>query len=578
MSAMSPRRLERPPGAAVPGARSMLTMGTLVGTVLVAPLAGWLAGCAHPGAQAVPDTSPVPKRETGSPLAEGWQHGAFIEIFVRAYADSDGDGIGDLRGLTSRLEHLQRLGIRGIWLMPITANGDGDHGYATTDFRAVAPEYGTLADFDELIAQAHARGIGVVMDYVINHAAAAHPMFVAARQGPGSAFRDWFVWSDKAPTGWDIWGQNPWYHTPSQPWLHTGDLKQLPPPAPGARDFYFATFGPQMPDFNFRNPEVVNYHVDSLRFWLNRGLDGYRLDAVPHLIENNARDWNNQPESRVLTQQIQALVKGYTRRYTVCEATAEPRDYARAELCGAAFAFGLENQLAKAARGDAEAIAKVAAYPAGAPPTMGVFVSNHDKFAGRRMWDQVGGDERVYRLTAATYLLLPGTPFIYYGEEIGQAGAAGLIDDPQIRGPMSWTADAATAGFTRGQPFRALAANRATHNVAAQQADPHSLLAHYRALLALRHAWPSITRGSYERPVADGATLSFQRRLGDEHTVLTYNYGQAAARLSVAGLPAGARLQALQPGSAAALTIDATGVAQVPLAPQSFAVWQVRAR
>ena len=255
MSACPPACLARPTGAA---ARRVLSV--------VGLLAGLLSGCALQPPVRAPDTSPVAKADPGSPLAEGWQHGAFIEIFVRAYADSDGDGIGDLRGLTRRLDHLQRLGVRGIWLMPITANGDGDHGYATTDFRAVAPEYGTLADFDSFIAQAHARGIGVVMDYVLNHAAAAHPMFVAAREGPGSAWRDWFVWRDTAPAGWDIWGQNPWYHTPGQPWLHTGDLKQLPAPAPGARDFYFATFGPQMPDFNFRHPAVVDYHVDSLRF------------------------------------------------------------------------------------------------------------------------------------------------------------------------------------------------------------------------------------------------------------------------------------------------------------------------
>ena len=544
-------------------------------------VAASLAGCAGAGPAprppAGPDTSAVPMRDPGSALPEGWQHGAFMEIFVRAYADSDGDGIGDLRGLTARLDHLQRLGVRGLWLMPITANADGDHGYATTDFRAVAPEYGTLADFDELIRQAHARGIGVVMDYVINHAAAAHPMFEQARQGPGSPFRDWFVWQDTAPAGWDIWGKNPWYATAAQPWRFSGDAKDLPAAPPGARDFYFGTFGPQMPDFNFRNPAVVAYHADSLRFWLNRGLDGYRLDAVPHLVENNAIDWNDQPESRALTRQLQALVKGYRHRYTVCEATAEPRRYARDDLCGAAFAFGLENALVKAAGGDAEAIRQVAAYPASAPPTMGVFVSNHDQFAGRRLWDQVGGDERVYRLAAATYLLLPGTPYVYYGEEIGQSGAEGLVDDPQIRGPMSWTADAATAGFTRGRPFRALAANRATHNVAAQAADPQGLLAHYTALLALRNVQPSIARGRYEQPVADGATLSFQRRLGDEHTVLTYNYGRSPARLAVAGLPPGARLRPLLPADAEPLVVDATGQARVPLAAQAFAVWRVQA-
>ena len=537
-------------------------------------LAALLGGCAIP-APSGPDLSAVPMRDRGSALQAGWQQGAFMQIFVRAYADSDGDGIGDLRGLTGRLDHLQRLGVRGLWLMPLMPNADGDHGYATTDFRAIAPEYGTLADFDELIRQAHARGIGVVMDYVLNHSAAEHPMFVEARRGPGSAFRDWYVWQHEAPQGWDIWGKNPWYHVGASPWLHRGEVKHLPPVPAGARGFYFGTFGPQMPDFNFRHPAVMAYHADSLRFWLNRGLDGFRLDAVPHLIENNARDWNDQPESRALTRQVQSLVKAYARRVSFCEATAEPRDYARPELCGAAFAFGIENQWVKAARGDAAALAKLVAYLASAPATLGLFVSNHDQFAGRRLWDQVGGDETLYRLVAATYLLMPGTPFIYYGEEIGQAGAEGLQGDQQLRGPMSWTGDATNAGFSSGRPFRALSSNRVTHHLAAQQADAHSLLAHYQALLALRNHHPALAGGSFERPVAAGATFSVQRRLADEHLLLAYNYGQAAAKLAVAGLPVGARLLPLRPGQVAIPAADAQGATTVPLAAQSFALWRV---
>lgn len=526
-------------------------------------LAAALTGCTTATQQAI------------HPLPEGWQHGAFMEIFVRAYADSDGDGIGDLRGLTSRLDYLQRLGVRGLWLMPITPNADGDHGYATTDYRAIAPEYGTLADFDELIRQAHRRGIGVIMDYVMNHSAAEHPMFVQARRGPGSPYRDWYVWSDHAPAGWDIWGKNPWYATAMQPWRFTGEPRDLPAPPADARDFYFGTFGPPMPDFNFRNPAVVDYHLDSLRFWLDRGLDGLRLDAMPHLVENDARDWNDQPESRALTRRVRDLVLSYPRRYAICEATAEPRAYARADLCGAAFAFGLDHRWVPAARGEPDAVRTVADYLADAPPTMGLFVSNHDKFAGRRLWDQVQGDLTLYRLVAATYLLGPGTPYIYYGEEVGQAGAAGLVDDPQIRGPMRWSADAVGGGFTTGRPFRALSSNGEAFNAEAQAADPAGLLAHYQALLALRNRLPSIARGSFEQPVADGATLSFQRRLGDEHTAATYNYGRQGATLRLRGLPAGAHLAALLPADAAPVQAGADGTASVTLPAQSFRVWQV---
>ncbi|MDZ7814040.1 MAG: alpha-amylase family glycosyl hydrolase [Ideonella sp.] len=178
-------------------------MAALLGAGVLGPVGS--AALAAPTPQALAaqaaqvDISPVPPVHRASSLPAGWQNGVFMEIFVRAFADSNGDGVGDLQGLTAKLDDLKDLGISGIWLMPITANADGDHGYATTDFRAVAPEYGTLQDFDELLRQAHARGMGVVMDYVINHAAAQHPLFQAAVADPASPWRDWFVFADTKP-------------------------------------------------------------------------------------------------------------------------------------------------------------------------------------------------------------------------------------------------------------------------------------------------------------------------------------------------------------------------------------------
>jgi alpha-amylase len=514
------------------------------------------------------DLSPVPARPSAVTLPPHWHRGVFMEIFVRAYQDSDGDGIGDLKGLISRLDHLQDLGIQGLWLMPIQANADGDHGYATRDFRAVAPEYGTLEDFDRLLVEAGRRGIGIVMDYAVNHSAAQHPLFVQARSDRTSPWRDWYVFSDDEPLGWSIFGKNPWYANRAESWDHGGQAKDTPRPPPGTRDWYFGTFGPQMPDFNLRNPAVVAYHEDSLRFWLNRGLAGYRLDATPHLVENSATDWNDLPESRAMTRRFADLIRAYPNRYVVCEATAKPRDWGDPKVCGGAFAFGYVPYFVDAARGKADAVIELADYYKSASPTMATFLSNHDIFAGQRLWDQLNGDAARYKLAAAGYLLQPGTPFVYYGEEVGQAGVHTLPADLPLRAPMSWTAQ---GGFTSGTPFRPQAPNVATHNVAVQRADPDSILNFYKAMIGLRNARTSIARGTFEHSFADGPVLGFQRALERERTLVLINYGTEARRVRVAGLFASSRLAAVHPSKA-----PARRGAFVTLPPQSVRVYDVR--
>jgi glycosidase len=532
------------------GAHIRRRLGALLAVTLLA------CGAGSHAADQTPDLSPVAASPQPSTLAEGWQYGAFMEIFVRAYKDSNGDGIGDLRGLTQQLDYLKELGIKGIWLMPITASSDHDHGYATVDFRAIEPDYGTMADFDELVRQAHARGIGIIIDYVVNHSSAKHPLFARAASDPKDRYRNWFVWQDTAPKGWDIWGKDPWTTTPN-----------------GA---FFATFGPHMPDFNLRNSETVEYHMSSLRFWLNRGLDGFRLDAVPHLIENSRENWNDQPESRKLTGDIRALIDSYGKRYTVCEATANPQVYAAPDICSSAFSFGLEHQIVEAAQGKTEAIQKVADYFKTAPPGMATFLSNHDIFAGTRLWDQLDGNLAQYRMAAATYLLLPGVPFIYYGEEIGMAGLKGLDGDAPLRAPMSWTADAANGGFTTGKPFRPVSPNVSTQNAAAQAAEPNSLLSFYKTVIKLRNAYPSIARGSYLAAQVDGRLMSFQRKFGNEHTVVAFNYGKRAGRVTLTGLPAGAVLMSAHPVTSESLQVDTKGVIELQVEPQSFKVLVVK--
>jgi glycosidase len=502
------------------------------------------------------DNSFVPAKDPGSTLREGWQYGAFMEIFVRGYQDSDGDGIGDLQGLTQRLDYLKDLGIKGIWLMPVTASADHDHGYATTDFRALEKAYGSLEDFDEFLRQAHARGIGVIMDYVINHSAASHPMFVSAASSKDAPFRDWFVWQDPAPQGWDIWGKNPWTTTPN--------------------GTYFGTFGPHMPDFNMRNPATLEYHQSSLRFWLNRGLDGYRLDAVPHLIENNAKDWNDQPESRKMTSDLRQLITNYNKRYVVCEATAKPLDYGTPELCGSAFAFGHQYNIVKAVKGDVKAIADVADYFRTAPPSMATMVSNHDIFAGDRLWDQVNGNMAQYKLAAATYLLQPGTPFIYYGEEIGMGGIKGLAGDEPLRAPMAWASGFKNAGFSSGTPYRPVAPNAANHNVATQSNQKNSILAFYKTLLRLRNDHPSIARGHYEKPFVQGQVMGYQRSWDKETTLVLTNYGKTRARIALKDLPTQARLMSLYPATKTGHRANRSGTFSIAIPAQSTQVFLVR--
>jgi alpha-amylase len=484
-----------------------------------------LAGTAHAAVDAaILEAVPVAPRV--SALPEDWQHqGVFIEILVRAYQDSNGDGIGDLNGVTARLDYLQRLGIRGIWLMPIFASEDHDHGYAVVDYRAIEPDYGTLADFDRLLAEAHRRGIAVIVDYVMNHSAAAHPLFKDAREHRDSPYADWYVWKDERPRGWNTFAGEPWR-------------------AAGSR-WYYAVFDAGMPDFNLRNPKVVEFHLDNLRFWLNRGVDGFRFDAVNVLFENSALAWENQPENHVLLKRVQDLLGEYGAKYLVCEAPSDPAAFAAADSCGSAFAFGLHKNIVasvKLGRLRADLLYLLRTLPVA---RMGTLLANHDSFAGARLMRQFDGDEKSYRVAAATLLTLPGTPFIYYGEEIGLAQSSPVrYDDQAIRGPMSWSAEP-NAGFTiASQPFRPNVANWKTHNVALEEADPASLLNWYRALIALRNAEPALAIGTF-KPLSerDAPIFAFLREHAGDRLLVLINFAYQEATLP---LPEGIAAQGWQ--------------------------------
>ena len=503
------------------------------------------------------DASTVAMADPGSPLPANWQtSSAFMEIFVRSYFDSNGDGIGDFQGVIQKLPYLKALGIKGIWLMPVTASMDHDHGYAVADYRATEPDYGTMADFQALVTAAHAQGIGVINDYVMNHSASQNPFFLNSQSGTQSPWRDWYIWSATQPSGWSIYGNNPWI-SDNGAW-------------------YLGEFSSTMPDWNLTNSAVIAYHQSNMRYWLNMGVDGFRYDAVSNYVKNGANAWLDQPQNYTIANSNRALLDQYRQRYMVCEASGDPVGFAAGSACGSAFAFGHNTDLMNAAQGNLAAIQAVAAYPAQVPATMATFLANHDSGNGQRIYDQLSGNPAQYRLAAATYLLQPGIPFIYYGEEVGMAGGQGLTGDPALRSPMSWTGNVANGGFTTGTPYRALASNVATYNVQAQIADPASIYSFYAAMLGLRNSHPAIAQGSYDFYAVQGAALSFQRNLGSDHVLVVLNYGAAAGTVALSNLPANATLSVLYPGAGPVLpSADGNGQASVSVPAQTVLVIRI---
>ena len=455
------------------------------------------------------DLSPVNALPTDSGLPADWSDSAaFIEIYVRGYQDSDGDGVGDLQGLISRLDYLQALGIRGIWLMPVFESADNDHGYAVSDYRAIESDYGTMADFEALLAAAHARGIAVIVDYVMNHAASTNPLFLDATTGSSNDKYDWFVWEDPKPTGWNTFAGDPWRNN--------------------GNGWYYGVFSALMPDFNLRNPDVVDFHMDNLRFWLNKGADGFRFDAVGVLFENGASEWINQPGNHVLLEQVQTLVDSYGKHFMVCEAPDDPDAFAAVTSCGRAFTFSSSRATFNSVRNGAVDGELVNLLSSAGHDRKPMILSNHDSFAGDRPWNQLNGDEEQYKLSASTYLLASTNPFTYYGEEVGMANASGLSGDHALRTPMSWTSNTVTAGFTTGTPFRVLSGNVATHNVMVEQGVSGSLLEHYRALYQLRVANPVLGGGALTLLASAGEpVLLFRRAQGGNVAIVAINYSSS---------------------------------------------------
>lgn len=497
-----------------------------------------------------------------------WRRAVFYEIYVRSFQDTDGDGVGNLAGITQRLDYLndgtpRSLGVDALWLTPINPSPMFDFGYDVSDYCAVDPLFGDLADLDRLIAEAHRRQIRVILDLVPNHSSHLHPWFVDSRASRSSAKRDWYIWRDPAPDGGP---PNNWVASFGGPaWTFDAATGQ----------YYLHSFLAEQPDLNWRNPAVVAAMQDTLRFWLARGVDGFRVDVIHKMIKDDRfrdnpppdesdghplRDYfgqqhiwdHDRPEVHDIIRDWRRMLDAHGERMMVGEVyLLEPEKVARYhgtdnDELPLAFNFAFQWTPWDAAlfRQRVEEVERL--WPPGAQPTY--VLSSHDAPRHRtRFDDDLPGAPRA-RLAALLLLTLRGTPFLYYGEEIGMRDVAipadrrrdplgkrfpGLGRDPE-RTPMQWDASP-HAGFSRAAPWLPLAPDAATVNVAAQLDDPTSLLSFYRRVIWWRKRTPAVLDGTLT--VLDGPpdTFLYLRALGAQRLVVALNFAAEPRRVTLPG-------------------------------------------
>jgi maltose alpha-D-glucosyltransferase/alpha-amylase len=501
-----------------------------------------------------------------------YKDAVFYELNIRAFADGNGDGHGDFQGLTARLDYLQDLGVDCIWLLPMYPSPLRDDGYDIADYTAIHPDYGTLADFQAMLDEAHRRGLRVIADLVINHTSDQHPWFQEARASRQSPKRDWYVWSDtdqRYPDARVIFVDS----EPSN-WAYD----------PATGQYYWHRFFSHQPDLNFDNPQVQEAILDVMRFWLDKGIDGFRADAVPYLFEREGTSCENLPETHAYLKRMRRLIdEEYPGRILLAEANQWPQDvrayFGDENEFHMGFHFPAMPRIFMALRqGDRTPVEHILDQTPPIPASCQwcTFLRNHDELTlemvteeeRQYLWEQyapdprmrlnlgirrrlaplLDGDRRRIELANSILLTLPGSPTLYYGDEIGMGDDISLPDRNGVRTPMQWT-DGPNAGFSTAAPgtlYSPVIADPVYGyrqvNVAAQRADPASLLQTLRRMIRVRQAHPAFGRGAFRllRP-ANRAVLAYVRQYEGETIVVAQNLSDRVqdVPLDPAGLPAG---------------------------------------
>jgi alpha-glucosidase len=486
-----------------------------------------------------------------------WQRCVVYQIYPRSLQDSNGDGIGDINGILRRLGDLCWLGVEAIWISPIYPSPMADFGYDIADYCGIDPVFGTLAEFDLLLEEAHGRGLKVILDFVPNHTSDRHPWFLESRLSRHGLKRDWYIWRDPAPDG-----------GPPNNWLANFGGSAWSFDAPSGQ-YYYHAFLEAQPDLNWRNPDVRRAMYGVLRFWLDRGVDGFRVDVLWHLIKDaEFRDnppnpaWQphqagidrllqhyscDRPEIHEVVAEMRAQLDAYEDRLLIGEIYLPVERlvaYYGTELSGAHLPFNFQLIFARwSPRHIAQIVEEYeAALPAAGWPNW--VLGNHDQ---KRIATRVG--QAQARIAAMLLLTLRGTPTIYYGDEIGLQNVPidpaqaqdpweknepglGLGRDPQ-RTPMPWDGSEG-GGFTIGVPWLPLNADRRTRNVASMAEYRHSILHLYRALIALRGSHLALQAGDYVPLVANETVYAFERRdPAGQRLLVALNFGTAGSSLSL---------------------------------------------